>query len=283
MKTRCALIQAFLLGVLLLAVPSAVQAQYNFTTNTDGSLNISGYNGSDSVLMIPSVTNSLSITSIGNSVFYGCTNLTSVFIPNSFISIGDSVFYGCTSLTNVTMANSITGIGNSAFWGCTGLIYLVFPTTVTNIGSYACQDCYNLTSVYFIRNAPDADSTVFAGDTNAIVYYQSQTSGWGSSFGGAPALLQPYGYSKKNGAITIIGLSTNIGSTMVIPNTLLGLPVTQIGSYAFLANTNLNSVIIPNSVTNIGYEAFDNCSALTNVTFGTNVTYIGIYAFLYAA
>lgn len=42
-----------------------------------------------------------------------------VVIDNGVVSIGDSAFYGCTNLTDVTIPDSVTSIGDSAFYGCT--------------------------------------------------------------------------------------------------------------------------------------------------------------------
>ena len=91
----------------------------------------------------------------------------------------------------------------------------------------------------------------------------------------APAEAQ-FAYGITNGAVTITGYS-GPGGAVIIPNAVNGLPVTNIGDYAFV-ECGLTSITIPNSVTSIGEGAFYAC-ALTNVTIGNGVTTIGDYAF----
>ncbi len=55
--------------------------------------------------------------------------------------------------------------------------------------------------------------------------------------------------------------------------------VTSIGSEAFQNCTEITSVTIPDSVTVIGSMAFTYCSNLTNITIPSSVTNIGYYAF----
>ncbi len=62
--------------------------------------------------------NSDSVTSIVNSAFIGCSNLTSANIPSGLTSIEPSIFASCTNLTSMTIPNSVTQIGMSAFGGC---------------------------------------------------------------------------------------------------------------------------------------------------------------------
>ena len=127
-----------------------------------------------------------SVTSIGGEAFQQCTSLTSVAMPDSVTSLGYWAFYGCTSLTNITIPNGVTSLGELTFWGCTSLTSVTIPAAVTDIGESAFASCNDLTEVYFLGNAPSADSTVFNGDNNVTVYYLPDTTGWSSTFAGAP-------------------------------------------------------------------------------------------------
>lgn len=60
----------------------------------------------------------------------------------------------------------------------------------------------------------------------------------------------------------------------IIPNS-----VTSIGSQAFEDYTSLQSIVIPDSVTVIGDEAFWGCSSLQSIVIPNSVTEIGKYAF----
>jgi Na+-translocating ferredoxin:NAD+ oxidoreductase RnfD subunit len=116
-----------------------------------------------------------------------------------------------------------------------------------------------------------------------------------------PATLQAqFTFITNNGAITITKY-TGPGGTVVIPSITNGYPVTTIGASAFLTITNvtnvtipdsissiyddafddsgLRSVAIPNSVTNLGAFVFDSCSGLKNATIGNSVINIGQSAF----
>ena len=137
---------------------------------------------------LTSVTLPGSVTSIGSETFFGCTSLTSVTILNGVTDIGYEEFYGCESLTSVIIPNSVTSIGGYAFYFCTRLTSVTIPNSITDIGIFAFRQCTNLTSAYFLGNAPPNDSSVFFNDP-AFVYYLGGTTGWGSTFGGRPALL----------------------------------------------------------------------------------------------
>jgi hypothetical protein len=137
-----------LLGLLLLAAPAAVQAQFDYATN-NGAITLTEYGGGGGAVVISNF-----VTSIGYQAFYGCEYLESVTIPGSVTSIGDYAFYNCSGLTNVTISNGVTSIGASAFSGYDGpgyiagdpLTSITIPGSVTNIGDDAFYGCAKLTS-----------------------------------------------------------------------------------------------------------------------------------------
>ena len=87
------------------------------------------------------------VTSIGNSAFQNCSNLTSVVIPASVTLIGDFAFEFCTGLASVNIPNGVTSIGTAAFHGCRNLTNVVIPASATSIGTSAFESCTGLTSV----------------------------------------------------------------------------------------------------------------------------------------
>ena len=108
--------------------------------------------------------------------------------------------------------------------------------------------------------------------------------------------------NEDNDGYSVIGIGTCKDTVINIPPTYNGLPVTEIGKYAFgfrldivevnipncitiigqeafLGCTKLEKVTIPNSVKIIGQEAFSGCSAIKNITLPNSITEIHNYAF----
>ena len=75
----------------------------------------------------------------------------------------------------------------------------------------------------------------------------------------------------------VITGNTNCAGSAAIPNT-----VTSIGFSAFNGSSSLTSITIPNSVTSIGESAFYNTTALTAINIPNSVTSIGLNAFAFS-
>src|SRR4051812_33504705 len=98
----------------LLVMPAALQAQLSYLITTNLTVTITGYTGPGGAVIIPSMTNGLPVTAIGDNAFLYHNSVTDVTIPESVTSIGASAF-SLTGLTNVTIPGSVTQIGYLAF------------------------------------------------------------------------------------------------------------------------------------------------------------------------
>lgn len=66
---------------------------------------------------------------------------------------------------------------------------------------------------------------------------------------------------------------------VVIPASLGGNPVTEIGEWAFFDNSSAKKISLPDSVKSIGFGAFSTCYALEEIDLGEGVEIIGTSAF----
>lgn len=87
-----------------------------------------------------------------------------------------------------------------------------------------------------------------------------------------------FSYSTDKGLITIVKY-TGTGGTVVVPGTILGLPVTRIGKWAFSFSPKLTSICLPDGITSIGKAAFRYCINLAEVTIPNGVNIIEDDAF----
>lgn len=87
----------------------------------------------------------------------------------------------------------------------------------------------------------------------------------------------------SEGEYTVSGIGTCTDTEILIPTTYNGLPVVSVEASAFLDNTAITSVVLPDGITSIGENAFNGCESLTSVTFGKNsqLSSIGPGAFNY--
>ena len=205
------------------------------------------------------------LTEIGMGTFESCNSLTSIVIPDGVTSIGEGAFYNCRYLTSVTLPDSVTSIDKYAFESCSSLTSVVIPDSVTSIGDYVFFGCSGLESV-----------TIGAG----VVYiYSDSFKGCSSLTSIEVDFANPFFSSSADGKML---LSKDKTTLLAYPSAAgeVTIPAgVSIISYAFRKNSNITSVVIPDSVTTIDYEAFRNCSSLTSVTILASVTSIGSSAF----
>jgi len=211
--------------------------------------------------------------------FYNCSSLTgSLAIPKSVGSIGNYAFYGCTQLSayEVDPLNTKFLSNNGVLFnknqdsllvcpsGKTGSYSI--PSGVKSIGTYSFYYCTGLTGNI---NIPSSVNTIgdyaFYG-CNQLTSFQVDADN--PVYASNEGLL--FNYRQDSLFICPVGKTGKYS----IPNT-----VTAIGYSAFDACVGLTEIIIPISVTSIGSYAFEYCTGLTNITLPKNLTSIGSAAF----
>jgi hypothetical protein len=230
--------------LLLLAVlPVVTQADdFTVTTNLDNTITITKYTGPGGNVQIPSETNGLPVTVIGESAFEDVTSVTSVTIPDSVTNIENYAFYNCSGLTNVTIGNNVSLIGNEALSFCTSLTGITIPDSVTVIGEGVFWYCSGLIGI----TVDEANSFYSSADGFLIDKVNNK-------------LIQcPEG---KAGSVTV-------------PDS-----ITVIGMWAFANCYNLTNVAIPFSVTSIENAAFWECTGVTALYFQGNAPVLGADVF----
>ena len=210
-----------------------------------------------------------SVTSIGDGAFRDCSGLTSITIPNSVTSIGSSAFHSCSGLTSVEIPNSVTSIGNYAFNSCSGLTSVEIPNSVTSIGNYAFYGCSNLKTVINLSNLTFSQGS---SDYGYVAYYANKVI---NAHGGD--VVGDFVFSTVDDKHTLSGYSGNT-SEIILPDNYKGENY-AIGGNVFKNNSSITSIVIPSSVTSIGYSAFSGCTKLTSIVIPNSVTSIGSSAF----
>ena len=243
----------------------------------------------DKDIVIASTYLNLPVKEIVESAFDGCTEITSVILPDSIVKIGDYAFNYCFALNSVNIPDSVTYIGDYAF-SVTDITSVTIPAGVTYIGEGAFSCCYDLASVNVSADNTkyqSIDGDLYSKDGYTIYAYAIGKNNSSFTFA-IPEGVTTISESAFNGcgllrSITIPASVTEIGAyafsgcgfdSVTIPS-----GVRKIADYAFSGCVYLKSVVIHDLVSSVGNYAFEGCSNLVDVTIGNSVISIGEYAF----
>ena len=217
-----------------------------------------------------------------------CRSLSEIVIPSSVTSIGDSAFSFCDSLSEIVIPSSVTSIGDSVFSFCDSLSEIVIPSSVTSIGDSAFSFCSSLSKIVIPSSVTSIGDSAFSfcSSLKYISIPKSVICLNGNPFaewnGKLECLSPNYIYEddilfNKDKSRIISFRNQNIES-YVIPSS-----VTSIGDRAFWNCRSLSEIVIPSSVTSIGECAFVLCRSLSEIAIPSSVTSIGDSAFSFCS
>lgn len=183
-------------------------------------------NNSPTSVVLPS-----SMTEIPISAFENCSPLTSVTFHDGVTKIGEKAFSN-TGLTSVDIPDSVTSIGDRAFYG-TPLVTVDLPAALQDMHYGAFQNCSDIATITMAGES-EYENGGFAVSDNAI--YVKENTGW---------------------ELTMVSRSSD-GALTVKDGTV------SIGTYAF-ENSNLTSIVLPETVTKLEGQVLNKCPNLESL------------------
>ncbi len=171
---------------------------------------------------LTNITVPQSVTYIGVNAFDSCTNLSSITLStNNITSIRPYTFSGCSELSSIVIPDGVTSIQLGAFSNCTKLTSISIPGSVISIGPYAFRDCTNLTSITIPGSVTSIGEHVFTGCTSLNdIRYSGTSESVISALSGYVLTLVTFNYGDKvPEAERMITVSVKTGETLTAPTT----------------------------------------------------------------
>jgi hypothetical protein len=262
---------------ILLGVPAALEAQFRYSANDDGTLTVVGYDCSSANVTIPDAIDGRIVSGIGDRAF-PCTNLASVTISSGVTNIRNLAVYmweGATFNNHPNLTNFTVDPLNPAYSSLDGVLFnksgdtlIRYPTG--RVSDYVIPDSVTTLSLGAFRFTSLRNVKIGAGVTNIALGYVVG-SFWETSLTDIEVDARNSAFSSIDGVLfnknqdTLLVYPPGRIGRFAVPNT-----VVNIGEDAFERSAGLTNLVIPQSVTTIGDYQFFGCTGLISIIFGGN-------------
>lgn len=290
-------------------ISASVYRNFEYVIIND-SVKIIKYKGYAETAVIPSVIEGKPVTEIGLYAFDNNKYIVTVKIPASVTKIGVDPFAACSSLKEITVDSlnsnysSVDGVlfnkdrttlitfPEAKDTGLTpgyasGLGVYTIPSTVNKIDMYAFAGNKLLKSVYFVSAQSDIGDYAFSGCTSLSSLTLNGVKSIGvNAFKGCtslisvslPATLTSIGYYAFSGCTVLTGFTVDSNNNSFISTD--GIIYNKNKTKLILCSeSKAGDILICNTVTEIGCQAFMNCKKITSITLSPILTKIGPSAF----
>lgn len=270
---------------------------------SDGTLEITAYNGTATEVAIPSQINGKKVTCIGGESFKSCrvtqviipdtvktigfqafafSYIESITLPDSVITLEDECFRYCTELKNIKLSNALKTMGDGIFAQSNSINSIEIPASVTSL-SYDSfpPSCTNITVASGNMHYASVNGVVFNKNKTELIKYPGKKSGKTYDI---PSSVKCIGESAFSSVEYLEELNvpknvTSLGSfTFAFSKSLKRVTfangITEIPNSAFSGCLYLESVNIPGTVKTIQSNAFDECYSLTSLRIPSSVSEI---------
>lgn len=199
---------------------------------------------------------------IGDCAFQLCSGLKTVYLGENLKEVGDYAFQTCTNLENLIWNKEVERVGKYAFQWCTGLSSVIIPDSVRVLREGSFQNCTQMRELTIGKSVKQIEQFAFNCEYEKSpiekVNYNGSVGGWCSiNFDGGHN--NPIKYSQN------LYINDTLITELRIPD-----GVQQVSAGAFYADTALLKVCVSQSVEQIGYNAFGNCSNLEHFEYVGN-------------
>ena len=188
-------------------------------------------------------------------------------------AIGNSAFANQETITKITLTDTITSIGRRAYYYCTNLKETNIPASVTNIGIQPFFHSGIETVTYGSDLGFDQSAAIFTGTPLKNITFNGNYVPWNICYNCTSLTDVTIANGVQSISEHAFSGCTSL-ETLTIPDS-----VTDIGGWAFYGCTGLTNITLLDGVSSIGYETFCNCISLASITIPDSVTYISNHAF----
>lgn len=238
-----------------------------------------------------------SIAKIYGNAFDDCSSLTATTFHdatnNHTLTLGDYAFRNCATLPEVTFPRQLLSVGNYTYAQCPLLKTLTFPAMLESIGNYAFAECTGLTQLTFKDSGKSVklgygarsnsgtsylDNMPLFGNSSLTYLYIGRNINYtaGEKYGYSPfynqSFLTDVRFSQSGTVFyckDYLLYKVNNCKTLTLPESL-----TSIGNWTFRGMAALESIVIPNAVTEMGTYAFADDTSLKSAKLSTSCPWL---------